>query len=83
MASITIEQLPDRVWQALNRSALAHARSVEAEAADWLARSTPPEDSATVTELLTQIRASRSGLERAGVWLCQDEIEKAISQGRE
>lgn len=78
MASLTIKNLPDRLYEALKRSATRHRRSLNSEVIVRLeeavgARALDP------AEWLASARAAR---ERVNVWLTDEDLRAMKDDGR-
>ncbi len=80
MASLTIKNIPDELYEMLKRSASAHHRSVNSELIYCLEKTLKP-TLITADQLAETARVLRSRVK--AVALDADEINQAINQGRE
>ncbi|MEK7259973.1 MAG: Arc family DNA-binding protein [Pseudomonadota bacterium] len=80
MASLTIKNIPDELYEMLKRSASAHHRSVNSELIYCLEKTLKP-TIMTADQLAETARVLRSRVK--AVVLDADEINHAIHQGRE
>lgn len=78
MATLTIEYMPDELYQALKYRAANHRRSIDGEAIACLeaALLEQQEDESVLLADLFQLR------EEAGVWVEDDFLRYAINEGR-
>ena len=78
MATMTLKNVPDELYEQLKRSAERHRRSVNKEAITCLERALGPRTDAA--ELLEQIRAARAQMR--GVYVTDDDLRAARDEGR-
>jgi plasmid stability protein len=78
MASLTIENMPDELYEKLKASASAHQRSINSELIYCLETVLMPRK-LTVNERIERVRSVRPALAPNAISL--DEIEKAIDYG--
>lgn len=81
MATLTIKNLPDSLYERLKLTAANHRRSINNEAIVRLERSlyTPETNTA---ELLAEIRKSRDELAKKGVYLTEEILRQGKEEGR-
>ncbi|MGM0413494.1 MAG: FitA-like ribbon-helix-helix domain-containing protein [Pseudomonadota bacterium] len=79
MASITVENLPEELYEQLKRAAKAHHRSVDGELIHCLEKSLRPRPM-SVEEKLARLRRVRPAIPPDAVEA--GELEDAIEQGR-
>jgi plasmid stability protein len=78
MATMTLKNVPDELYEQLKRSAERHRRSVNKEAITCLERALGGRSDAA--ELFEQIRAARARMQ--DVYLTDDDLRTARDQGR-
>jgi len=81
MATLTIKNIPDEVYERLKESAKQHRRSINSEVITCLEKSFfsskfDPE------EFLARVRATREKLRARGVVLTEEELYEAKNEGR-
>ena len=78
MATLTIKNMPDELYQLLKATARRRRRSINSEALLLLEQAlhNPREDEDALLERVRQLRA------RFGGWLTEDERKSAIAEGR-
>jgi antitoxin FitA len=78
MATLTIKNLPDELYERLKRSARSNRRSIAAEAETILDRALaePPRSE---EELLDYLRVLR---ESSPIYITEEDLRKAIDEGR-
>ena len=80
MATLTLKNVPDDLYQRLKAQAAAHRRSLNQEAiAQLQAAITAPADPARAFRDAADFRAE---LQTRGVWFTADEIDVFIDEGR-
>ena len=77
--TLTVENLPDAVFDKLERSAQANGRSVDSEALDWLKKVAGPNPEQKA-EVLARIRARRATL---GIVMTSEQIDQFKREGRD
>lgn len=82
MPSITLEGLPDDVYDALKRRAQRNQRSLNGEILHILRRMTVGPSSEEAEEMLSHLDALRDRLAAKGVRLDRELIEEARHEGR-
>jgi plasmid stability protein len=81
MKNLHLTELPDDVYDAIERRARAAGRTPEKEAAEILARNVANEQNEAT--LLEEIRKDREEMAKEGVYLTDEDIQSAIDWGRE
>jgi len=78
MATITIKNIPDEIYEKIKQSARLHRRSINNEIIHYLEQILEPKPLDKET-LLQRARAVR---EKAGIYLTEKELKKLKNQGR-
>jgi plasmid stability protein len=78
MATMTLKNVPDELYERLKRSAERHRRSVNKEAITRLEQALGSRTDAT--ELLAEIRAARAQMRN--VYVTDDDLRTARDEGR-
>lgn len=81
MKNLHLTEVPDDVYDAIERRARAAGRTPEKEAAEMLARNVADEQHEAA--LLEEIRKDREEMAKKGVYLTEEDIQSAIDWGRE
>ena len=81
MATLTLKNVPDELYQRLKDEAARHRRSLNQEVIARLEAS----DAGTRTkeEILADITAFRERLAAKGVWASAEEVDRWIDEGRD
>jgi plasmid stability protein len=82
MRTLEIANLPDELYQQIEKLARVKGRSVSELAADMLAKGLA-EDSDAEAALMAEIRAGREVMANRGVWITDEDIRVAKNWGRE
>ena len=82
MKNLHLTELPDHVYDAIERRARAAGRSPEQEAAEMLARDVAAGEQ-NEADLLDEIRRERDEMAKKGIYLTVEDIQSAIDWGRE
>ena len=82
MRTLEIPNLPEPLYQQIERLARLRGRPVGDVAAEFLARGIAATEAAEET-LLAEIRAEREEMARRGVFLTDEDIRRAKGWGRE
>jgi plasmid stability protein len=81
MKDLHLTEVPDDVYEAIERRARAAGRSPEQEAGAMLARDVAAD--AREAALLEEIRKGHQEMAKSGIFATADEIRSAIEWGRE
>jgi plasmid stability protein len=81
MRTLEVAELPDEVYEQLEKLARVRGSSVADVAADLLTKAFKGEDEAEA-RLMADLRADRTEMARRGVWVTQEQVEDAINRGR-
>lgn len=81
MATLTIKNLPDSLYERLKLTAANHRRSINSEAIVRLERSLDIHETNT-DEILAEVRKSRNELAKKGVYLTEEMLRQAKEEGR-
>lgn len=84
MATLTLRNVPDELYQRLKEQAAAHRRSLNQETIAQLASAvshlrTPAQQAAALAKVDALLDRQR----RAGVWIDHDEVKALIEEGRD
>ena len=82
MRALEIANLPDDLYEQIEKLARVRGTSVGDVAADMIARALTGADEADA-RLMADIRAEREELARRGVWATREDIQEAKVRGRE
>jgi antitoxin FitA len=80
MASITLRNVPEDLYRKLSERAESHRRSVEDEALDCLGDAVGARSAESVERVLDDLRRFRESVK--GVYVTDDELRRAIDEGR-
>ena len=83
MKTITLKNIPDRVYERLKLQAKVSHRSLNGEIIYWLEKSLDIRERPSVEETIAKARAFREKLLSKGVMLTAEEIDEAKRSGRE
>ena len=82
MRTLEIPNLPDELYQQIEKLARIHGRSVGEEAAEFLLRGLSNDEDREAM-LMEEIRADREAMAKRGVWITPEDIRAAKNWGRE
>jgi antitoxin FitA len=82
MATLTIKNFPDELYRELTQIAKKNRRSLNSEAIISVERGIERRQDETKPELLERIRDRREKMAEQGVWLTDDILRKAKTEGR-
>lgn len=82
MATLTLKNVPPELYDRLKKTAQQNRRSLNQEAIVQLEEALVHTPSPTNATLMDRIRERRERLARAGVWLTDEIINSAKTEGR-
>lgn len=81
MKTLEIANLPDEVYQHMEKLARVRGKTVGEVAADYIAKGFAAEEAAEA-QLMAEIRAEREEMAKRGVFITEDDIREAKNWGR-
>jgi len=83
MATLTLKNVPDDLYQRLKAQAVAHRRSLNQEAIECLASANPqPRTPAQQAAAFARLEAFHERQSSEGIWIEHENVKAMIEEGR-